>query len=91
MKSQKTNWKKVDKHLCETLVEQKLRKTKTSLDQCSNQAEVIIDTFTTVVNEAVSEIIPKRKIWTSKPKLKVWTPEISANLKLLRSSMQIWN
>ena len=86
----KINWGKVDKSDYQRIVEYEINQSNlTAKLDCENM-EQAIDNLTSIMKNAAEKCAPKRKTFNTKPKLKVWTPEISSNLKLLRNAIKLW-
>ena len=89
--SNNVNWRKVPKDVYKQTVEQKLCQLDPKECTGSNQADNAISTLTSILKNAADESARNCTKWNSKPKLKVWTPEISKNLRLLREATKLWS
>ena len=86
----KPNWKRVDTEKYRDSVEKQLSERSSSgcLNKMDSESKVLV--LTHIWKETANSCSQSRQKWTSKPKLKVWNNEISANLRALRESYKIW-
>ena len=89
-KYSKVNWKKTDKDYYRTLVSQRLAEIKLNDSSADDQNDNNFLNFCEILTESAKECTKSSKAKASKPKLKVWTPEISSALKDLRLAHKIW-
>ena len=86
----KINWRKVDKDGYQNLVESEIYKLSSNKNYESNHVDENITNLVSIMKGAAEKCAPKKKTFYTKPKLKVWTAEISNNLKSLRTATRLW-
>lgn len=84
--SNKINWNKVDKDGYQDLVAKKLGLAEKICVVETCNLEPSIEKLTSVLKKSAGKSVKRKKKWSSKPNLKVWTAEISLNLQALREA-----
>jgi len=86
--STRVNWRTIDKHVYSIRVKDGLATLETEIDD-DNVDEVVKD-FCELMSESASNLASRRKPFNSKPKLKVWNPEIRDNVMNMKSAYKAW-
>ena len=86
----KINWRKVDKDEYQNLVESEIYKLSSNKNYESSHVNENITNLVSIMKGAAEKSAPKKKTFYTKPKLKVWTAEISSNLKSLCTATRLW-